>query len=259
MSLVGVDLLRVTTWRAYYWLLLRSALTSGWSIFSSANFAIAFVAWGLAKRYPAWEAALNDLAWQIPAGLGLGVIAIRWIVAPFEVHKQLTSQLRASEARRDETAPRFDIAFCGIKPIKVDEKVKQLHGDESRFTFNVHLEIKDLKRRPASNVGGRFVVTEHTLLQPAVINGVIEEGYDEMRGFVVMLEAIIPQNQPACFIALRVDYVDEATEQPLRQTWYWKWPGSKDGVFQGDWHNMNKNETDRMVPYLKSVQADWTR
>ncbi len=92
MSFKGVDLLSVISWPRYYWLLLKAAFTRGWSIFGAANLVAAFTAWALAKRFPRWEAVLNDLAWQIPAVLGLGTIAIRWIVAPFEVHRKTVKQ-----------------------------------------------------------------------------------------------------------------------------------------------------------------------
>src|SRR5690242_1702531 len=91
-SLKKVDLLSVTSWRSYYWLLIKTAFTAGFSIFSATNFLFAFIAWGLAKRYPEWEAVLNDLVWQIPASLGLAAIALRWVVAPFEVHRKTVKQ-----------------------------------------------------------------------------------------------------------------------------------------------------------------------
>lgn len=76
-------------------------LTVGFSIFGAANLIFAFVAWWLAKRYPDWEAVLNDLVWQIPAGLGLAAIALRWIVAPFEIHKATVKQADKKVATND--------------------------------------------------------------------------------------------------------------------------------------------------------------
>jgi hypothetical protein len=88
----GVDLLGIDTAPKYYWLLTKAAFSKGWSIFSTTNLVLAFAAWGLARQYPAWQATLNDLIWQIPAGLGLLTIAIRWLIAPFETHKKTIKQ-----------------------------------------------------------------------------------------------------------------------------------------------------------------------
>jgi hypothetical protein len=87
-----IDLLAVKGWRDYYWLIFRKAFSRGWSIFSALTLVAAFAAWAIGRQYPEWEKALTDLSWQIPASVAFLAIALRWIVAPYEIHTDTVKQ-----------------------------------------------------------------------------------------------------------------------------------------------------------------------
>jgi hypothetical protein len=139
-----IDLLSVESWHQYYWLLVRATFTKAASIFGGANLLLAFVAWGLAKQYPEWEARLNDLAWQIPAGLGLVTLALRWIVAPYEIHrlalKQADKKLVAAgdklyDVKRDLATRDAEIA--------AHRKSDQAQEDASTFSVLVSRDTRN--------------------------------------------------------------------------------------------------------------------
>lgn len=101
--LKGVDMLEVRTWHHYYWLLLRAGWTKAWSLFGALTTGAAFIAWIAARRFPNWADTLTDLAWQIPAVLSGATLLLRWLLAPFEVHKKARKQAeKAIAALGDE-------------------------------------------------------------------------------------------------------------------------------------------------------------
>lgn len=91
-GLKKTDLLAVSGFWGYSWLLLRAAWTKAWTVFGALTTGAAFGAWWASRQHPEWAAALTDLAWQVPAAFSVLTLLIRWFLAPFEVHTQIVKQ-----------------------------------------------------------------------------------------------------------------------------------------------------------------------
>jgi len=103
----------------YLWQWLKAACSGVWGIADSAAGFVALVGLILVKQYPAAEAAMGDLAWQVPLSiLGLLVLS-RLILVPYRLHVEEIEKRRAVEAERDAlqvqtrdlTTPKLSLTF----------------------------------------------------------------------------------------------------------------------------------------------------
>lgn len=100
-----------TTWRQFYWLWLKVAITHAWSVAEIVGFALVLLVPLVPFLFPKMqESSLAPLAWQIPLGVLAAVGFVRLLCAPYWIYRDRhhsatdrESALLADLSRRNET------------------------------------------------------------------------------------------------------------------------------------------------------------
>ena len=213
-----------------------------------------------------WIVAAGDL-WQVASSAGVAVAlyaAAMLVVNGARALPRLFDRQQKEIARIalhiEEGLPYFEVHQQGMWPVVVDPNTpKELrHSFKDMYVVGASFKIND-RLRPATNITGRLLMANGSLLAPPHVDGPLDYGYAEMRALNSTIKSIVPQNHPESFIGFALDYTDKATGRHLSQRWYWKWPGSTStGLFQTDFHVLSKADSDRFIAYIQAIHPEWT-
>jgi hypothetical protein len=160
-----------------------------------------------------------------------------------------------AEQKLSQTKPYFFPKLHDFHKVDVDPFAAEI-VKVPEYMLRIILEMEP-HRRPARNVRGRLVAAGAALNAAPMIDGPVDNGYNDTRGLSLRPRMVVGDSTPACFIALELVYEDSDGGEFGYQAWYWKWDGARNGLFYSDVNNLSSFDTDRFVVYLGTLNGGW--
>jgi len=85
--------------RKFYWKWIQIAFSRPLGIADYIAGAIGIVSAYIIPRYPQWEPAMSELAWQIPLGIFSALAAFRLLLSPYWMYKEAQQKIKDLEVK----------------------------------------------------------------------------------------------------------------------------------------------------------------
>jgi hypothetical protein len=212
------------------------AVLDNWAGYSTGGLIIAALAlWFIWRDKP------------MPRKFALWLALLFLLMAFFKSWRDEHQKVEAFENER----PYFALAQAGIRSVKEEDTGR-------KYCDVISVELRNSHPHPATEIHGRLLVLDEQLTLKPVLVQSLDRANDVATGapLYCLSDCIeIPDQAKAAYVYCELEYRDafEQNTSVLRQRWYFKFSGTKGGMFRSDLYDVSANEKARIDEYIKKT------